>query len=778
MTAPEISVIIPVYNAGRYLHETIQSIQNQTFGNFEVIWVDGGSSDGSYEVLQRAAERDTRFVVVQHECSGAGAARNHGIAIAKGAYSIFLNSQDLFAPELLDKLYSAAVSSQADVTACNYCRLDAAGKEKKQTGIYINWIPGGLDVFSYRECPAYIIQVAGPMAWNKLYRSGFVRSRNFFFDELPACHELSFVAITQAAADKVTFVEDCLIKNRPTPERETFSLDDVHKAVESAQKQLELLPYYESIKNSVFKFVVEHYITALKKYVNDFSAPDAARFYQMVHLSFNTGDFAALKPEHLYNSERYREFCTVQKHDYETMKKLSGRRLVVSMTSYPRRIGAVAEVLEHIYAQSRKADEVVLWLAEEQFPNREEELPENLKCLIAQKKLTVRWCDDMKGHKKYFYALQEYAEDVVVTIDDDLLYPRDMLETLYKSYLLHPDAVSTLRAHLMIVNEQNRILSYDDWIHETDSCMFEPCMQLYATGGAGDLYPPHLFRKEFFDRDAVYDICLWADNLWVKAMELVSDVPVVLVRAFEPLRCVGGTQEETLYQINGGQSQYDIQMQKIVEWVDGIFGPDTLVKKLTQPEIGINIHGVKAVSHWLDRERKSNRWRKLTAERSVKEHELRISRITEELGRREKMLYAAETELSLTKDKLCGTQDHLRRTEERLALVQLRLEETEDKQKQTESKLKQTETQLKQTQHKLRLTEESKPIGRQLGELGALLRDQKAQGANPLRLGPKYVVYWLAWIPEKLLVFMMYCLKNGFAHTAKHTFRKLFRRGQ
>lgn len=762
MRIPKISIIMPVYNAERSLAETISLIQKQTLEDFEVICVDDGSTDGSFAVLQKACESDGRFVALQQEHAGAGAARNCGLAAAKGEYVIFSDCDDLYAPDLLMKLYETAIREQADIVACNYIGMNAGGKEFQQTGIYTKWIHSGSAVFNYQACPDDIMRITSPVVWNKLYRKAFVLHNGLKFDALLTCNDVSFVAISLATAESVAYVTEHLIRYRFPRLNNPKKLEDVHAAIESTLRQAERLPHRSIIKNAVLRFAIDHYISALKKFVKDFSASDVAKFYQQAHEAFNREAYVNFESRSLRDGELYRDFCTIRKHDYETMKQLRSRRIIVSLTSYPRRIGVVAQALESIYDQTRKADEVVLWLAEEQFPGKESDLPEDLQALIADKRLTVRWCDDMKGHKKYFYALQEYKEDIVVTIDDDLLYPRDMLETLHRSYLLYPDAVSTMRAHLILVSEEKEILPYNAWIHETDRCMHQPSMQLMASGGAGDLYPPNLYRKEFFDRDAVYQYCLWADNLWVKAMELVSDVPVVLTRQFEPLRCVDGTQEETLFQINGNQNQYDIQMREISEWLDKKFGPNILQRKLADTDIGVKICGVEAVSQHLDAERES--------------YKRKVQRLENRLKQSEGELERSKSELELFKSKLERLKSEIEQSVKNAEQAERHAKQLENALQQAESKQRQTENRLKQTEKKLHQTEESKPIGRQLKELKTLLQTQKRTGSRKISLSVKYLLYYLAWIPEKILAAMMCCIRNGFAYTLVHGFKRLFRR--
>lgn len=284
-------------------------------------------------------------------------------------------------------------------------------------------------------------------------------------------------------------------------------------------------------------------------------------------------------------------------------KDSTTRRLIVSLTSYPARIGTLSMVLETIYAQTRQADEIVLWLAQEQFPEKEAQLPVELRVLIGEGRLTVRWCDDLKPHKKYYYTFQEHRNDLVVTIDDDILYPAYMLENLYQSYLRNPNAVSANRVHLMTITEQGRIMPYKDWIKETDVCLLQPSMQLLATGAAGVLYPVWLFRNELFDKEGIRETCLFADDLWLKAMELISNIPVVVAQQSEDLQFVPGSQKNALYHQNEDENQNDVQLAKISKWLDIHVEEGILVRKLMSSDIGVKIIGIEALCEHFGKER-------------------------------------------------------------------------------------------------------------------------------------------------------------------------------
>lgn len=609
MGNPKISIIMPVYNAEQFLPETIKSIQDQVFQDFEVLCVDDGSTDHSADIVRRTAKKDKRFLLLKKENAGAGAARNYGFLHAKGDYSIFLDSDDLFSPLLLDKLYTLAVEKDADIATCNFSRFDEFGNITQRKGTHTEWIPAGITVFNYKDCPHHIMSVVNPTPWNKLYKSDFIRKHNLRYEEITSSNDITFAAVSVATAERIAYTTDSLVQYRighagTISSTKTKNLNNVAIAVSSAVAQAKKLPYSDVIKDSILRFSVDNYLFALRQYITDFSLPTAEQFYTHVHKAFNGSDFHNITSDSLHNQDLYRAFLVIRKHDYATMYKLTSRKLIISLTTYPGRIQTLGAVLDTIYAQTHPADEILLWLARDQFPNKEQDLPENLRTLMDEGRLTLRWCEDLKPHKKYFYALQEYSDDLIVTIDDDLLYAKDMLDKLYKSYLMYPDAVSTMRAHLIVISEKNTILPYNAWIKETDACLRTPCMQLLATGGSGVLYPPLSYRKEFFDQNVIKEVCPKADDLWLKAMQLMSDVPVVVASASENLRYLPGSQTEALYHTNVDQNMNDIQLQKISDWMDTVFEPGILIQKLTKLDIGEKLLGIEAVCSHLDQERK------------------------------------------------------------------------------------------------------------------------------------------------------------------------------
>ncbi len=117
---PKVSIIIPVYNAENYLEETLNSVLNQTYNDFEVIALNDGSKDNSLSILNEYASKDNRFIVIDKPNSGVSDTRNLGILKASGEYIACLDADDLYSPNFLSVMLGAIESSGAEVAVCKY----------------------------------------------------------------------------------------------------------------------------------------------------------------------------------------------------------------------------------------------------------------------------------------------------------------------------------------------------------------------------------------------------------------------------------------------------------------------------------------------------------------------------------------------------------------------------------------------------------------------------------------------------------------------------------
>lgn len=121
---PKISIIVPVYNAEKFLFQCLESIINQTFTDFELILIDDGSTDNSGKICDEYAEKDSRIKVVHQQNQGQAAARNKGLDIACGEWIAMIDSDDFVELNMLEKLITAAQKENADMCSCNFFSFD------------------------------------------------------------------------------------------------------------------------------------------------------------------------------------------------------------------------------------------------------------------------------------------------------------------------------------------------------------------------------------------------------------------------------------------------------------------------------------------------------------------------------------------------------------------------------------------------------------------------------------------------------------------------------
>ena len=115
-----ISIIVPIYNTAPYLDRCVSSLIEQTHQNLEIILINDGSTDNSLDICMEYAAKDSRIQVISQENKGQGAARNAGLAIAKGEFISFVDSDDYIAPHMMETLLAAALSNNADFTGGGY----------------------------------------------------------------------------------------------------------------------------------------------------------------------------------------------------------------------------------------------------------------------------------------------------------------------------------------------------------------------------------------------------------------------------------------------------------------------------------------------------------------------------------------------------------------------------------------------------------------------------------------------------------------------------------
>lgn len=212
----------------------------------------------------------------------------------------------------------------------------------------------------------------------------------------------------------------------------------------------------------------------------------------------------------------------IKEYNPRSLAKQHPLELIISLTSYPERIPDIHYTLFSLLNQNEKADRVILWLAEEQFPGKEKDLPDNV--LNLQKfGLEIRWCHDIRSYKKLIPALKEFPNAIIVTADDDIWYPQDWLEKLYKAYLKYPYAVIGHRGHRIKI-ENGEVAPYSHW--RKNILALWPRYDNFVTGCGGILYPPHSLYKDVCNVDLFQKLAPYADDIWFWAMAVLNGTKI------------------------------------------------------------------------------------------------------------------------------------------------------------------------------------------------------------------------------------------------------------
>ena len=193
-------------------------------------------------------------------------------------------------------------------------------------------------------------------------------------------------------------------------------------------------------------------------------------------------------------------------------KKRIEKYITASLTTFPSRIIEVRYAILSILFQTVRPDKVILWLAEEQFP--EKKIPQNL-CDLCQYGLEVRFCDDLRSHKKYYYALKEQMSDeLVITFDDDIIYHPHTIERLLQKHKEYPDSIICSQVHIMSYDQKHQLNIYEKW-RIADDFMDIPNENYMPLTGSGCLYPYGVMLGMIFNKKNIRNFAFTADDLWI-----------------------------------------------------------------------------------------------------------------------------------------------------------------------------------------------------------------------------------------------------------------------
>lgn len=215
---------------------------------------------------------------------------------------------------------------------------------------------------------------------------------------------------------------------------------------------------------------------------------------------------------------------------------------IISVTTFPKRVGSLWMVLISIYHQKYRPGKIVVTLSKEEFPNELDDVPNSIKRFM-DKGVEILFVEDNLGpHKKYFYSMQKYIDRVIITIDDDVIYWRDTISALMKLHSKFPLCVCGNR--VMYVNLEANSFSpipfFNNVIKNGN----------LAVGVCGVLYPVNFRPKELFNKNVIMETCLNADDIWLMFQEIIADVCVIGNGEYPDPLCILKSQKMALMKNN------------------------------------------------------------------------------------------------------------------------------------------------------------------------------------------------------------------------------------
>ena len=246
-------------------------------------------------------------------------------------------------------------------------------------------------------------------------------------------------------------------------------------------------------------------------------------------------------------------------------------KVIASLTSFPARIDCVEYAVKSLMLQDYRPDRIILWLSKLQFSG-DSDLP---KSLLAMKEygLEIMYCeDDLRGHKKYFELMKvQKPDELVITFDDDIIYPHDSITKLMRLHEQYPNAVIANRGYEITFDEGGKRKPHRWWALMSRYGVKEPKKLLHLSNGSGVLYPYSAMYKDVCDATLIKKFALGIDDLWMSVMAILNDTPMIKsTYAHKTFSVYPGSQEVQLGLENMRNEEnidrYDVLLEELIKY--------------------------------------------------------------------------------------------------------------------------------------------------------------------------------------------------------------------
>ena len=261
---PKISIIVPAYNVEKYIRRCIDSILEQTYENFELLLVDDGSTDSTFDILNEYKKKDSRVRVFHKKNGGQGSARNVALNNITGDYIGFVDSDDYIKKDMYQVLLENIIKYDCDIAICGV--INDHIFKKKEFKYY-----SGIEVFENENIikAYYKTPYIGNMIWNKLYKAQLWNKIRF--PEIRSREDIAILYKVYFSCKKICRIGECKYIEYIRPastEQKKFTKDKLI-SIEITKKQKKYIEdNFPTLSTEVEDIVLKSYITSLKEIIN------------------------------------------------------------------------------------------------------------------------------------------------------------------------------------------------------------------------------------------------------------------------------------------------------------------------------------------------------------------------------------------------------------------------------------------------------------------------------------------------------------------------------
>ncbi|MFM4831672.1 glycosyltransferase family 2 protein [Aeromonas media] len=524
----KFTLAIISYNAESVIKNCLDSCIKQSYKDLDILVVDDNSSDNTVNIVNEYQKKDKRINLVQHQTNkSALQARKTVFKHAKSQYIWFIDSDDSIVEGSVGEIFRALKASHyPDMLTFGSNDYYDNGQLKR---VFYDW---GVNksLIEWKQDSDYrpytriikksVIQKVVNLIPDDLY---LYRHNDFFMFNLVKLFTTTKVHLQRPLYNYT------LSSNSVTNQRDK----------ESISRHIELLD------------------TLLTEYHKVATAANQT--------DINITDFVTKEKSKLikYAINQYKDDPKTYLHTLKCLNH-SEQDIVISLTTYSKRILTVHKTIESLLKQSLLVDKIILWLDETEISHSS--LPQELTCLESDI-FEIHFCPNYKSYKKLVPTLQLYPDATIITFDDDINYPKDQVEKLVLSHYDNPDDII---AHVArnILSKNGQLLPYSEWKHAFKEQVGKPYSHLLPIGVGGVLYPKGSLNGEVMNVDAFMNLAPHGDDLWFKCMTLLNERKVIALGHGFNLspNMIDGTQDVGLWQsVNEDSDSNFVQLNNIAQ---------------------------------------------------------------------------------------------------------------------------------------------------------------------------------------------------------------------